>query len=403
MPAPRTDIDRRARTADRTRRADGDARARGPRSTPERGPRWPGVVDVRSMSLLVVAVLGSLYAMHWASAVLVPLMLGVILSYALRPLVDWLARHAVPPALAAALVVSALVAAPAAGAWSLADEATQFVEALPQVAHKLREAARGQRRAADTPIEKVQRAATQLEQAARETAPPPAVDRGVTRVQIEKPAFVLQDYLLTMTPGLLIAVGQTTAMIFLTYFLLASGSRFRRKLVRLAGPRFAPRRITLQALEEIAEQIRRYLLIQGLIGAVVGLATWLALWAIGLEHAAVWGVLAGVLNLVPYLGALAFTGAVALASFLQFASLDMALLVGAMSTLLHLVSGHGLTPWLTGRANSMNPVAVFVGLLGFGWLWGVWGLFLGVPILLIVKAICDRVDGLRGVGEMLAE
>lgn len=358
--------------------------------------------EVRGPALLVIALLGSVFAMHWASAVLVPLMLGLILSYALRPIVERLARHAVARPLGAALVVAALVAAPAIGVWSLADEATQFIEALPQVAFKLREAMRGQRHAAETPIEKVQQAATQLEQAARETAPPPAVGRGVTRVQIEKPAFVLKDYLLTMTPGLVTAVGQTMATIFLTYFLLASGSQFRRKLVRLAGPRLARRKIALQALDEINGQIQRYLLVQVLIGAGVGVATWLGLWAIGLEHAAVWGVLAGLLNLVPYLGALAFTGAVALAAFLQFANLDMALLVAGLSALLHLVSGHAITPMLTGRANRMNPVAVFVGVLGFGWLWGVWGLFLGVPVLLIVKAVCDRVEDLRGVGELLA-
>lgn len=403
MLAPRTDHDRRTRDRSagaRTAPAAG-ASARGAARL-SRGLRRPGTVGIGGASLLVIALLGSIYTMHWARAVLVPLMLGLILAYALRPLVERLVRHAVPCPLAAAFVVAALVAAPAAGAWSLADETTQFIEALPQVAHRLREALRGERPATETPIDKVQQAATQLEQAARETAPPPAVGRGVTRVQIEKPAFVLKDYLLTMTPGLLTAVGQTMAVIFLTYFLLASGSRFRRKLVRLAGPRFERKRIALQALDEITAQIQRYLLVQCLIGAGVGVATWLALWALGLEHAVVWGVLAGVLNLVPYLGALVFTGAVALAAFLQFASLDMALLVAGLSALLHIVSGHAVTPWLTGRANRMNPVAVFVGLLGFGWIWGVWGLFLGVPVLLIVKAVCERVDALRGVGEILA-
>jgi len=221
-------------------------------------------------------------------------------------------------------------------------------------------------------------------------------------VQIEQPRFSVQDYLLNQMPAMLAALGQATIVVFLTFFLLASGDSFRRKIVSLAGPTFARRKITLQALDEITDQVQRYLRVQVLIGVIVGIATGLAYWAIGVEHAAVWGLLALLLNFIPYLGSVVVTGASALAGFIQFGSIDMGLLLGGISIALRTVSGYLLAPWLTSRASRINPVAVFVGVLVFGWLWGVWGLLLGTPVMLIVKAVCDRVDDFHPLGALLA-
>ncbi len=122
---------------------------------------------------------------------------------------------------------------------------------------------------------------------------------------------------------------------------------------------------------------------------------------VGLQNAVVWGVLAGGLNLVPYIGSIVVTGASALVAFLQFGTLDMALAVGGASLLIHTLVGNLLTPWLTSRTSSMSPVAVFVSVLAWGWLWGLWGLLLGIPIMMAVKAICDRVEDLKAIGELL--
>ena len=284
----------------------------------------------------------------------------------------------------------------------LADQATQFVESLPGAAQKIRQAARAKRYEPETAIEKVQKAATELEKAAKESGGAQAgAARGVTRVQIERPQFNINDYLLTSTPGMLAALGQATVVVFLTFFLLASGDSFRRKLVKLAGPTFAQKKITVQALDEITQQIQRYLLTQVLISVIVGVATGLVYWALGVDQAAVWGVLALVLNFIPYIGSIVITGGSALAGFVQFGSLDMALVLAGTSIALHTVSGNLLTPWLTSRTSRINPVIVFVGVLVFGWLWGVWGLLLGTPVLLIVKAVCDRVDDFRPLGALL--
>jgi predicted PurR-regulated permease PerM len=246
----------------------------------------------------------------------------------------------------------------------------------------------------------VQKAATQIEQAAKEGAAP-STTRGAMRVVVEKSSFNIKDYLWTGTVGLIALIGQATVVIFLTYFLMLSGDTFRRKMLKLAGPNLSDKKITLQALHEITGQIQRYLQVQLLTSALVGVLTWLALLAIGLDNAAVWGIAAGVLNLVPYVGSLITAAASALVGFLQFGSLNMAVVVGGASLVIHTIVGNVVTPWLTSRASRLSPVAVFVALLAWGWLWGVWGLLLGVPIMMMVKSVCDRVDDLKPLGEFL--
>jgi len=136
---------------------------------------------------------------------------------------------------------------------------------------------------------------------------------------------------------------------------------------------------------------------------LVGIATWLAFLWVGMEHAAVWGVAAAVLNFIPYLGAIIITGGTALVAFLQFGSVGMALTVGTISLVINSIEGYLLTPWLSGRASRMNAVVVFAGILFWGWLWGAWGLLLGMPIMMAIKSVCDRVEEFRPVGELMGD
>jgi predicted PurR-regulated permease PerM len=356
-------------------------------------------VDIRSMSLVVLAILASLFVLHWAKAVFIPVMLGILFSYALSPIVNWMERKRIPRWLSAAVLLVAILGGTSATVWSLRGQATQLVEALPAAAQKLTGALRTRASAAPTPLETVQKAASQLEQAARGESEANA--RGVTRVVIEPKRFNIKDYLWSGGIGLAALMGQTTVVIFLTYFLMLSGDTFRRKMLKLAGPNLSDKKITLQALHEVADQIQRYLQVQVLTSVVVGALTWLALLALGLDNAAVWGIAAGVLNLIPYVGSVIIAGASGMVAFLQFGTLNMALLIGGASLVIHAITGNLLTPWLTSRASRMSPVAVFVGMLAWGWLWGVWGLLLGIPILMMVKAVCDRVDDLKPIGEFL--
>ena len=357
--------------------------------------------NVRSVAMGVLVVLAVLAVLKLASGFFIPLMLGLVFSYALSPLVDGLHRLKIPRAISAGVLILGILGAMGGAVYSLSDDANELIATLPDAARKVRDALRGPKKQ-DTALETVQKAAAELQKAAEEagggSAPP---QRGVSRVIVEKPRFDLREHLWTGTLGLASLVGQTVMVTFLTFFMLVSGDTFRRKLVKLSGPGMTEKRLTVQALDEINAQLQRYLMVQLVASIGVGLATGICFAAIGLKHAAVWGVAAGVLNLVPYVGSVVVTAAAALVAFLQFGSLDLAMVVAGSSLLINTVEGYLLVPWATSKASSMNPVAVFIGVLAWGWLWGVWGLLLGIPILMAVKAVCDRVDHLKPVGELL--
>jgi predicted PurR-regulated permease PerM len=358
--------------------------------------------DAHNLSLIVLTVLAFVFVLDWAQTVVIPLVLGLVVSYALSPLVKQLQKWHIPRAIGAALLLLGIVGGVGVLAYSLQDEATGMIETLPEAAQKLRQAMRKEWGTPKGAIEKVQKAAEQIEHAASETAaPPPVVPRGVTRVQIEEPRLRIRDYLWDGTLGVLSFMTLAMMVLFLTYFLMVTGDTFRRKLVKLSGPTLGRKKDTVQMLNEISAQVQRYLMVQVLTSVVVGIAIWLAFLWIGLEHAAVWGVAATILNLVPYLGPILITGGTALVAFLQFGSMSMALMVAGISVIINGLEGFLLTPWLTGRASRMNPVVVFVGILFWGWLWGAWGLLLGMPIMMAVKAVCDHVDEFNSVGELM--
>jgi predicted PurR-regulated permease PerM len=360
-----------------------------------------GPVNIRSVSLALLALFAGLFVLYWAKAVFIAFMVGLIMSYALSPMVNWMEARRIPRAAGAGLLLLGLFGAVGSTAYALSDEASKLVESLPAAAQKFRQTIKARQTGSTSTLDTVQKAAAQLEQVAQE-ANSPAARGGALRVVVEPPRFNITDYLWTGTLGLATLVGQMTVVVFLAYFLMVSGNTFRRKLIKLAGPSLSKKKVTLQALDEITGQIQRYLQVQLATSALVGVLTGLAFWAIGLENAAVWAIAAGVLNLVPYIGSLVTAVVSGGVAFLQFGSSNMALLVAGASLVIHTIVGNLITPWLTSRASRMNPVAVFVGLLAWGWLWGVWGLLLGLPILMIVKAVCDRVEDLTPVGEFLS-
>ena len=362
---------------------------------------------VRNVALVVIAVLAGVYVLHWASAVFIPLLLGLMFSYAFTPVVNRMVATGLPRGVASAILLFGIVGGLGTLGYRLADDAVALVERMPETAQKLRRAIEQRHKgSSEGTIDKVQKAATELELAAQASAgatAPAAPPRGVTKVQIEKPHFDVKEYLLDSSAALAAAAGQAVVVFFVTFFLLASGDTFRRKMVKIAGPTFGQKKITLQALDEIDHQIQRYLMVQVFTSAVVGVATWLAFWWMGMSNPGVWGVATFVLNFIPYIGGILVTLAAAVIGFTQFGSLQMGLAVGGVAIVINSIEGYILTPWLTGKASRMNPVAVFVGVLAWGWIWGAWGLLLGVPILMVVKTVCDRVDDLKPVGELLGD
>jgi predicted PurR-regulated permease PerM len=360
--------------------------------------------NARSMTLVVLTVLAILAALRGASNFFIPLMLGLVFSYALSPLVDWLHRRRIPRSLSAGLLILGILGGMGAAVYSLSDDANELISTLPDAARKLRDTMRRSPQVGGSTLDSVQKAAAELQSAAEESSGTRAAAGGprVAHVIVDKPRFDIRDHLWTGTLGLATLVGQVVVVSCLTFFMLTAGDTYRRKLVKIAGPGLAEKKLTVQALDEINAQMQRYLLVQLLASVGTGVGTGIAFALLGLNHAAVWGIAAGVLNLIPYVGPIAVTGGAALVAFLQFGgSVNMALMVGGASLLIDTVKGYVLVPWATSKATRMNPVAVFVGVLAWGWMWGVWGLLLGMPILMAAKAVCDRVDDLKAVGELL--
>jgi predicted PurR-regulated permease PerM len=361
-------------------------------------------VGVRSLSLTIIAIVAAVFALQYAKPFFIPLVISVLVSYALDPVVSWFAKRGVPRSLAAGVVLLSLVGSIGGGAYGLREEAATIVQQLPEAAQRLRAAIRKDRQAnRGGTIEQVQKAAAELSQAANEataSTPPP---KGVQRVQIEQPAVKVSDYLWWSSAGILAFAGQAVSVLFLVYFMLMSGDLFKRKLVQVTGPTLTKKKVTVQILDEISEQIERFLFVQAFTSILVGVASWIAFRWIGLEQAGIWAIVAGVFNSIPYFGPVVVTGGIAVIAFLQFGTIGMAAFVAAIALAITSLEGFLLTPWLTSRASSMNAVAIFVGLLFWSWIWGVWGTLLAVPMLMVLKAVCDRIEDLKPVGELLGD
>jgi predicted PurR-regulated permease PerM len=347
--------------------------------------------------LATIAVVGALYL---ARAFFVPLLIGILASYALRPIVDVLKAWRIPPAAGAALVLAALLAVTSWAAISWGDDAAALIEKLPEAARKVRQQVSETRRDGATSLQQIQDAATELQGAA--TAATADKKTPKSTAQANRPAETtwLRDYALAQSALLANVVAQAPIVLLLVYFLLAAGEHFRRKLVQSAGTLTA-KKDAIRILDEIDSQIQRYLLATVACNVLIALGTWLAFWAMGVEHAGAWGVGAGVLHFVPYLGPGLFAIASGAGGFMQFGTAMGALAVAGTSLLVATAIGSLVMTWVQSRVARVNAAVLFIALLFFGWLWGVWGLLLGAPLLAICKVICDRVDPLKPVGELL--
>jgi predicted PurR-regulated permease PerM len=347
--------------------------------------------------LAFIAVIGALYL---ARAFIVPLLFGILVSYTLRPVVDWLERYRMPRALGAALVLGALISGVSWITFSLSPDAATMVGKLPESARKLRQNLSSLSEGNWTAWHHVQQAADELRQVGADAGLESAATPAGVATELGNSAW-LQDFMLAQSTPLIAFTAQAPVVLLLTYFLLAAGSHFRRKLVQFVGPTLSQKKDAVRILEEVEDQIQRYLFVMLMSNALIAVMTWLAFEMLGLEHPAVWGVAAGILHFIPYLGTVGVALACGIAGLLQFESLAQAFLLAGSFLLIAGVVGMGFTTWLQGRFARVNPAVLFIVLLFFAWLWGVAGLLLGAPLLAIVKVICDRVESFQPVGELL--
>lgn len=350
------------------------------------------------IALVLIAAIAVIAAAKWAADFLVPVVGGILLAYALEPPVERVARLGIPRGIAAALVLALLSWAVGATVWSLRHDAAAVVAELPEAARKVREAVRGDGRKG--PLAHVQEAAAELEKAAAEAqgkAPVPKPD--------PTPAVAneLSKRIASHGAALVEVAGQIVIAFTLALFLLAAGDTFRRKLMRVVGPSLAQRRVTIEILNEIDVQVQRYLLVMLITNVALGLACWPAFAFLGFERPAFWATVTGVLHFIPYVGGVIAASVVAAAALIETGSIATTVWAALATLALVVVFGMGFNTWLQGRATKMNPAAVFIAVLLFGWLWGGWGLLLGAPLAAVVKTIADRIEGLSALGELLGE
>jgi predicted PurR-regulated permease PerM len=372
-------------------------------SDPEAEPiviRMP--VDVRSVALSVIAAVGLILFLQYAQAVLIPIVLSALIFYVLDPVVDRLESWRVPRALGAALVLLTLVSGLGYTLYTLRDDALAVVEELPEAAQRARATLRSQRTREEGPIDKLQEAAKEIDKAAAEATGPPTRDpAGIQRVQVVQP-FRAIDYLMWGSAGALALGAQGVMILFLSYFLLVADDLYKRKLVKIA-PTLSKKKVTVQIVDEIGKLMERFMFVQVLTSLIVAVATSLALWWVGLDQPVIWGLAAGILNSIPYFGPIVVSGGLTLVAYLQFGTIEMALYVAIIAMVITTLEGWLITPALMGRAASINPAAIFIGIIFWSWVWGVWGLILAVPMLMMLKAICDRIEELQPIGELLGE
>jgi predicted PurR-regulated permease PerM len=343
----------------------------------------------------VIALILSMFACHYGRGFLTPLLVAVLTAVALAPLVRVLSR-AIPRWIASALVVFAIAGAFGFTGWVLSDEISAFSRRLPSLVRDVRTAIQSSSPRQNL-IRQLQQAVTELEKST--TAPPTST---ATPVTIVEPVDVQRQMMSYARSGLTY-LSEAILLLFLVYFLLASGDMFKQKFVKLSGERLSQRKVTVQMIDEITEQIGRFVFYQFWSGLLVGLVTWGAFAAIGVRYAGLWGVAAGVLNCIPYFGPTVIMIASAAAAVMQFRSIEMVALVGATSVAITSLEGFLLAPIALGRAARANSVAVFVAVMFWGWMWGAVGLILAVPLLMIVKTVSDHVESLASLSELLGE
>jgi predicted PurR-regulated permease PerM len=359
--------------------------------------------DNHGAALAILAGAAAMAILYWAQAVFIPIVLSILISYALEPLVRVLMHIRLPRAVASAVVVAALAGTVGYTVYGLSDDAAAIVAAVPEAATKLRQTLRREQGQEDSAIQQVQRAAEELQRTADEAAGPSSAPRGVQRVQIEEPAIDIREYVMWGSAGVVAFTGEAVLIVFFVFFLLASGDLFKRKLVKIAGPSLQRRKVTVQILDEINAQIERFLLVLVVASVIVGVASWMAFRAIGLNQAVFWAVAAGAFNSIPYFGPVMVSVGTAIVAFLQFGTVSMAASVAGLSLVITSIEGWVLMPVLARKVVRTNEIAVFVSIIFWTFVWGVWGTLLAVPMLVAVKAFCDHVDDLKPIGELLGE
>ena len=348
-------------------------------------------------ALVTLATIATIALLYFGAPFFIPFCLGVLIAYALAPTTDGLTRLVRSRVLAATIVVTGVLAMLGTAAWAWSDDLSALWHRVPEATKAISTSLKKVTQQPSSPVAEVKKAAAEIEsiaQTGKSTTPPAPAAAAST--------FSFWNVVLEGGKAVIVAITQVVSVIFLVFFMLASGDMFKRKIVRMFGDTLTEKKITIVMIDEIELQVRRYLAVMLVSNLLVGFGTWITFRMMGVNYPELWGFAAGIIHTAPYFGPAVIAVGSLLAAFLQFNAWPQALLVSGASVLVATLVGSVFATWLSARQTRMNTTATFVGLLFFGWIWGLWGILLAIPILAIAKVICDRNESWSAVSELLS-
>lgn len=326
------------------------------------------------------------YTLYFARSFFLPIILALLLNFLLSPLVRSLKKIRINEYIGAALVLLLLLGLIGGAVYVLSTPATEWMTRVPQAITKIERKVREFRK----PVEQVTKAAQQVERITTVGAPP------------KQQVAIQGTWMDRLFTGVWEFVAGALVFIILLYFLLASGDLFLRKLVKVM-PTWRDKQLAIDIVTRIEGHISTYLLTVTMINCGLGAAVGTGLFFIGMPNALLWGVMVALLNFIPYLGATVGITIVTIVAFLTFPNVQHALLAPGIYLTCAIFEGNFLTPIIMGKRLTLNPVVVFISLIFWGWMWGIIGAFLAVPMVAVFKIFCDHIEPLAAVGEFLGE
>jgi predicted PurR-regulated permease PerM len=355
----------------------------------ERPPVRRRRFSFRSVSIVGIFVLMVLYTVYFAAPILIPITMALLLALIFSSVIRWLEHWHVQPPVGAALVLIVMLGGIAAGVYGLAGPATRWINRAPIALYKLQLTIRS----THGPLDEIKKTRKEIEK---------LIDSGsdekkpLQKVQVvEKPSIV--NKVLTSTPGVLSGAG---ICIVLLYFLLASGDSFLRSLAHVM-PQWHDKKVAVEIARGVQQNISRYLMTVTFINLCLGLVDGLFLWALGIPNPILWGALIAVFNFVPYVGAAAAIIILSLVALITFSHLGLILLVPAVILGMAILEGQFITPHVVGRRLALSPAAIFLTLVIWGWIWGIVGAIIAVPMLASFNLLCEQIEVLNPISEFL--
>jgi predicted PurR-regulated permease PerM len=347
---------------------------------------FQGPVDIRSLSLTGLFVLAIFYTLYFARDFILPILLAWLLSSLLAPIVRLFKRVRIPEPLSALFIILALLGTLSLGVYRLSEPAGEWIQKAPQslsgVRAKLQRIMR--------PVEGVQETTKEIEKMTTL-----GNEEKATAVEIKKPG--LGEVVLSGAKNVLLAGGVTLVLL---YFLLASGDMFLLKLVKIL-PTLENKKLAVEIYRQIETDVSTYLSVVTLINIGFGCLIGLAMYLLSMPNPLLWGVMAAVLAYIPYLGALVGIVTVTIVAILTFDDIYRIIMVPIVYFVLDNIQGNLAMPMVLGRRLALNPVVIFIWLIFCGWIWGITGALLAVPLLAIIKIMSDQVEQLAPIGEFL--